>query len=513
MASMVSPIRTIEAHPRGVVSAAFSPDDSRLLIGASEKGASLWDVATGECLRTFPGTDGATRTVEFSRDGRYALIPAHDECRIWDLETGSVKQTLKWETGRFSFGMRLGGWFIFAGFHPDGQHVVTVTSDREVTLWDLSTGKGKRIRESEGRSFGGFAALSPAGDFLMIGSQQLIGAAIHCDLSSGRASAVGFHTGGLTSLAVSRTAAISGSYDGTACLWDPRIPRILGTLVHREPGAAPVAFRQAGKYALADDPVDGVQIWDMTSGRVIRTVERRDHWNPMSFLPDRQSRLSIECEVSGGQPWPRSSDGAVMSVALSQDGRLAATGTYGGKVHLWDVETGRCLQVFDGFPRDVGVVAISPHAKYLLAAGNGKDYEDKAVIRIWEIGQAVSAVVGASENAPEGAKAPVPAAHGPSSVLMQPRRPMGPPVGCLGPRLRPSLRGYPVTSSRREWKSASAGENGVRPGTCSAKLNRFPAGTKTPRSSRRFRAPTTTRAMLHIPTPASCAATPARSIR
>jgi WD40 repeat protein len=49
---------------------AFSPDGRLLATASRDKAARLWDLATGECLRTLTGHDGEVRGVAFSLDGR-----------------------------------------------------------------------------------------------------------------------------------------------------------------------------------------------------------------------------------------------------------------------------------------------------------------------------------------------------------------------------------------------------------------------------------------------------------
>ena len=69
---------------------AFSPEGKYLANGASS--SFLWDVATGEKLRTLGGYSGAPNALAFADGGRTLLIGGWDNrFRVWDAATGQEK--------------------------------------------------------------------------------------------------------------------------------------------------------------------------------------------------------------------------------------------------------------------------------------------------------------------------------------------------------------------------------------------------------------------------------------
>jgi WD40 repeat protein len=74
--------------------AVFSPDGRQVLTGSTRLDetrivgeAILWDVATGQKLRTFEGHRGSVCSVAFSPDGRYVLTGSGDgTARLWKVE-------------------------------------------------------------------------------------------------------------------------------------------------------------------------------------------------------------------------------------------------------------------------------------------------------------------------------------------------------------------------------------------------------------------------------------------
>ncbi|MFF7190988.1 protein kinase [Streptomyces sp. NPDC008222] len=59
------------------------------------------------------------------------------------------------------------------------------------------------------------------------------------------------------------------------------------------------------------------------------------------------------------------------ALALTPDGRLALTGTWDGKVRLWDVGTGRCLKVLDGHREPIQSVDLTPDGGFAVSADEG----------------------------------------------------------------------------------------------------------------------------------------------
>jgi WD40 repeat protein len=70
---------------------ALSADGALLLTGNIESAIQLWDVATGERLRTFEAAPGHVPShIRFTADGRFALTAGRDfKLRAWDVSSGA----------------------------------------------------------------------------------------------------------------------------------------------------------------------------------------------------------------------------------------------------------------------------------------------------------------------------------------------------------------------------------------------------------------------------------------
>jgi len=376
----------LQAHPRGIKAAAFTPDATRLLLaGSTDQKATLWNISDGKLLSEYALPDeSGPWDIDLSPDGKYALMPSLGRCNLWDLETRHILRTFQWPQ-KLLGGIRVSGWIAHASFHPDGKHALTATNDGEVTLWDIQTGKGERILETSGKRLCEKAALSQDGSFLVMANPTTIGGAYLLYLPTGKLVVRSVHTNGLTSVAVSRAGVLTGSYDGSACLWNPATSQILRTFTRRKPHYDPLYFRASGRYALTEHHARGTEIWDLSNGRVLRTLESGSHYDPLAFFLDTKARIRIEEEVSLNEYFPKPSESAVTSVALSADGRYAATGTHGGWVHLWACASGVCLRSFEKFPSRIDHMAFSPDGAYLMATGPGIQYESPCLARVWDI--------------------------------------------------------------------------------------------------------------------------------
>ena len=68
-------------------------DDSHLVSGSSDNSIRLWDLETGECLRTFTGHTDTVRCVQF--DGSIVISGSMDRTlRIWNRNSGECLRTL-----------------------------------------------------------------------------------------------------------------------------------------------------------------------------------------------------------------------------------------------------------------------------------------------------------------------------------------------------------------------------------------------------------------------------------
>lgn len=350
----------------GVLSAVFSADGRHVLSATGDEYVRLWDVATGECVRTFgrdPGKFGSggvgahVASVALSPDGRLGLWEGRGdwhpgiewgECRLflWNMATGrsvralggppqgTVTSTAFSPDGRLAVSAATDGtmniWDVAAAARPPigagtfGRRAERVTSvaiaadgrwalagwDRRLVLWDIRHGGLARI-------FGPHDGAVTAAAFLPDGRRALSASLKELrlwDVVSGtRVTTLAGHESAVRTLAVSPDGAraLSSSEDATK-LWDLATGTEIRSFAAPAAAARSVAFTPDGHRVVSTDPDGTLRLWDLTSGETIRTFQN-------------------EGQRSGMSP----------GAAVSSDGRRVAWISEGHPtLVLWDTDTG-----------------------------------------------------------------------------------------------------------------------------------------------------------------------------
>jgi WD40 repeat protein len=89
-------VRTFRGHEGPVISVCMSLDGRRILSGSDDQTVRLWDVASGECLSVLRDHTDCVRSVCLSVDDRWALSGGMDRTmRLWGLREGRCERVLE----------------------------------------------------------------------------------------------------------------------------------------------------------------------------------------------------------------------------------------------------------------------------------------------------------------------------------------------------------------------------------------------------------------------------------
>lgn len=119
-----SPLHNI---PRGVC-VAFSPDDSLLAGGLSDKTTRIWDVKTGKQLLQISDQPEIAWTVAFSPDGKYLVTgDSLGAVSVWSVADGTLVKTWKAHSSRL----------VDITFISGGNVMITASYDGTIRFWGL----------------------------------------------------------------------------------------------------------------------------------------------------------------------------------------------------------------------------------------------------------------------------------------------------------------------------------------------------------------------------------------
>ncbi|MCA2859822.1 MULTISPECIES: hypothetical protein [unclassified Microcystis] len=150
----------LEGHDNSVLSVNFSPDGKTLVSGSDDKTIKLWNVETGQEIRTLKGHDSSVWSVNFSPDGKTLVSGSWDKTiKLWNVETGQEIRTLKGHDSSV----------LSVNFSPDGKTLVSGSDDKTIKLWNVETGQEIRTLKGHDNSVNS-VNFSPDGKTLVSGS-------------------------------------------------------------------------------------------------------------------------------------------------------------------------------------------------------------------------------------------------------------------------------------------------------------------------------------------------------
>jgi tRNA A-37 threonylcarbamoyl transferase component Bud32 len=249
--------------------ATFTPDCRSILIGADDRTAILWDWASSQLKKPFPGHGTRVTAVAVSPDGRRALTGDQDgTVWLWNVYSGGDRGALP--------GGKHQGPVSNLAFSPEGRRCYSTGVDSTVLVWDLdSQAPPIRCQGHTGPVLG--IAVSGDGKRLLTGGDSTL---ILWNAQNGRRDGLPFqgHGGLITCVALvppDGRFAVSSSEDRTIRLWDLENRKDIRHFGDASSVASWLSVSVDGSLLLsAHRDRAELRLWDIASGTVIPTR----HW-------------------------------------------------------------------------------------------------------------------------------------------------------------------------------------------------------------------------------------------
>jgi WD40 repeat protein/serine/threonine protein kinase len=358
-------------------SIACRPDGKMVAIADNAGMIHLADLPTGKLRLSFraheDAKDWSIRSVAFSRDGKQLASGSSDRnITIWDVSALPAEpkpvQVLRGHTN------------VVTGvaYSPNGGIIASSSNDSSVRIWDAAQGKQIRIFQGhEGEVFG--LAFSAKGDRLA--SCGFDGTVLVWDPSSRpEGLLISDHTHHLKSVAFSPDTKqfIAVGKDGKLQVRESETGTIAFQFPELQTGHNSVAISAEGKQILTASEDGVVRLWEMTDQAAPQKLLQKKGLvlasylgaNRIVFVDDERAVSVFDLKIRQIVRRMRTdAEFAIRCLASSADGRFIAAANEQAWIYLWDAETGeeRFKQQVNG--TGVAALAFSTDGTKLASAG------------------------------------------------------------------------------------------------------------------------------------------------
>ncbi|MBN9522397.1 serine/threonine protein kinase [bacterium] len=385
---------------RGITSMALSPDQTFAATAAYDGTVRVWGIDSARELYRFNGQVSCVWDVTIAPDSQNLICTSGghngDKRAVWGPEEFALRRwLLPAPTAAPAVFAGPAGPVSALAVTPDGATVLSAggapTGGARVAAWGLSDGKLIRSFQPGAESDRpASVAASPDGRLALTATAG--GAGVLSDVATGReVRRLAGHPGGMTAAAFSPdgTRAVTAGGDKTVRVWDvataDEVRRwTAGTAVSglavAGDGSAVVAAGEDGTFT----------VWNLASG------EKAAAWKTpgpagghrVALTPDGKQVVSARGRVfvweTGTGKLLKTLDhfaNDALTVAVSPDGRRAASGGADGRVYVWQLAAGELAVTLAEHTGPVRAVAFSPTGRYLLTAGGAPPAGDYAIRR------------------------------------------------------------------------------------------------------------------------------------
>jgi WD40 repeat protein/tRNA A-37 threonylcarbamoyl transferase component Bud32 len=331
--------RVALAHPDAVLSAAFSPDGTRIVTASKDRHVRVWAAdGSGQPL-LLRGHGDWVISAAFSPDGRHIVTASFDRtARVWNTDGSGEPLVLRGHRDPV----------YSAAFSPDGSRIVTASSDRTARVWNAD-GSGEPLVLHGHRDLVYSAAFSPDGQRVVTASYDDTARVWNAD-GSGEPLILRGHGDRVYSAAFSPDGRriVTASSDRTARVWSADGTGEPLVLRGHQDGIVAAAFSPDGRFIVTASKDYSARVWNADgSGERLVLRGHQDQLYSAAFSPDGRFVVTASGDQSA-RVW--SADGAdrplvlrghedwISTASFSHDGSRIVTASADRTARVWNAD-------------------------------------------------------------------------------------------------------------------------------------------------------------------------------
>lgn len=362
------------------MSVAFSPDDRVVACACDDKTVTIWDVQSGQLIRTLKGHTAVVSTVDFSPDGQLFTSADDQSFRRWNL-SDEKELTIQLIEGISPITIDS------VAFSEDDSEIIAGIGDTDqpIRRLDVNTGAGviklPGIDTDSVRAF----TVSPNGKYFVWAFHDNTLLVLDC-VNGGEIRRFVGHGDIIFKLAFSGDSSrlISSSRDKKTILWNVETGEQLLSL-DQEFDPSALALSEDGKRFLIGNH-QSVEAWSVESGKPL-WKQPASLVSAISF--DTQADRIVVGSYRGHLSFLNAETGElekkvqghsdhVTSIAFHPGGSRFATGSMDKTIRVWDAKSAEPVITLRGHSAEVRALAFDHKGDRLVSASRDQ------TVKVWD---------------------------------------------------------------------------------------------------------------------------------
>lgn len=261
-------VRTLTTtHKKSIYKVVFMEDEKEFVTCSDDATIVIWDLKSGESLRTLTGHTDRIWTLIKLRDGRLASASSDQKIRIWNTAKGTCERVLSGHTG-----------YVCALMEFPHSIIISGSQDKTLRFWDLNE-KDKVLKRTltdpkQGRIM---CMTLLNNDQMAVGSEKDI--QIYNIDSNKIVKTLSGHTALLRDLLLLEdgTTLVSGSDDRSIKMWNLTTYTQIRTFTGHNHSANKIHLFSTGVLVSASDDYS-IKFWKMETGECVKTLTGHTGW-------------------------------------------------------------------------------------------------------------------------------------------------------------------------------------------------------------------------------------------